>query len=320
MLSSIGRASVRRVVTRGPQSTNRALQSIWQVQRADNHQNADNASTPSPFSLSVQRSYATDTKVAAKPKTSKKKPTKTSTKGVTKKVVKKPVKKPAKKKVVAKKPGKKPVKRVKSEKTLARIEATKRGANLTALKAAALTSPKTKPSTAWRVIIAEGAKSGMIATSTVQASASKYKSLSPAELESYNHRAAQNEADNQAAFKKWVESYTPDQIRLANNARRALRLLAKNGKRTKSLPPIEDERQPKRPANGWALYVGHRWATGDFKGIKLSDAATLIKKDWDALPPSERQTYQDRGAADKQRYIKEFKAAFNRDPESVAQD
>ncbi|KAH9212586.1 hypothetical protein DL95DRAFT_524951 [Leptodontidium sp. 2 PMI_412] len=319
MLSSIGRASVRRVVTRGPQSTNRALQSIWQSQLADNHQNADNASTPSPFSFSVQRSYATATKVAAKPKASKTTPTKTSTKKVTKKVVK-PVKKPAKKKVVAKKPVKKPVKRVKSEKTLARIEAAKRGASLTALKAAALTSPKTKPSTAWRVILAEGAKSGMNASSTFRDSASKYKSLSPAELESYNHIATKNAADNQAALKEWVESYTPDQIRLANNARRALRLLSKNGKRVKSLPAIEDERLPKRPANGWALYTGHRWASGDFKGIKLSDAAKLMKKDWEALPASERQAYQDRGEADKQRYAKEFRAAFNRDPESAVQD
>ncbi|KAH7330278.1 hypothetical protein BKA65DRAFT_554265 [Rhexocercosporidium sp. MPI-PUGE-AT-0058] len=311
MLSSIGRASVRRVVSRGPQSTNRALQSTWQFQRADNNQNTNNASTRSQFPFSAQRSYATATKVASKPKASKTTPTKTSTK----KVTKKPVKKPAKKKVVAKKP----VKRVQSKTSLARIEAAKRRTNIDALKAVALTdSPKTKPSTTWRVVLAEAVKPGMKASSLARDAASKYKSLSPAELESYNHIAAQNAAENKAMHKKWVESYTPDQIRLANNARRALRLLAKDHKRVKSLPAIEDERQPKGRASARAIYCGDRWASGDFKGISLSDASKLLAKEWDALPSSDRQAYQEREIADKQRYVKEFRAAFKRDPEYAA--
>ncbi|PVH87230.1 hypothetical protein DL98DRAFT_510091 [Cadophora sp. DSE1049] len=321
MLSSIGRASVRRVVARGPQSTNRTLQGLWQIQRVDTIQNADNASTRPQFSFS-QRSYATATKTATKPKASKTTTTKPRTKKIAKKPVKKAVKKPVKKKAVAKKPVKKP-KKVLSEAHKLRIETSKRVEKLKALKEAALEAPKSKPNTAWTVIISELSKenAGVAAIATTPLAASKYKSLSASELESYNRIATQNEADNNAAYKKWVESYTPDQIRIANNARRALRLLVTKGaKNIKHYRPIKDERQPKRASTPMAVFLKDRWDSGDFKGIKLPDAGRLISKEWEALSASDRQAYTDRADADKKRYLKEYKAAFGRDSDAAVKD
>ncbi|KAH7403384.1 hypothetical protein BKA64DRAFT_668940 [Cadophora sp. MPI-SDFR-AT-0126] len=322
MLSSIGRASVRRVVARGPQSTNRTLQGLWQSQRVDTLRNDNNASTPPRFSFSLQRAYVTDAKVATKPKASKTTTTKPKTKKVAKnpvkKAVKKPAKKPVKKKAAAKKPVKKP-KKVLSEAQKLRIENSKRLEKLKALKEAALEAPKSKPSTAWTVILSELAKenAGAAAIATTPLAASKYKSLSAAELESYNQIATQNEADNNATYKKWVESYTPDQIRIANNARRALRLLVTKGaKNIKHYRPIKDERQPKRASTPMALFLKDRFDSGDFKGIKLPDAGRLISKEWEALSASGRQSYVDRAAGDKQRYLKEYKDAFGRESDA----
>lgn len=223
---------------------------------------------------------------------------------------------------MAKKPVKKP-KKVLSEGSKLRIENTKRVERLKALKEAALEIPKAKPYTAWTVLVSELAKgkTGVTATATTSAAASKYKSLNPSELESYNHIATQNEVDNAAAYKKWVESYTPDQIRLANNARRALRSLVADGvKNIKHYRPIKDERQPKRASTPISLFLKDRWESGDFKGIKIVDAGKLISKEWEALSASEKKTYTDRSDVDKQRYYKDFKAAYGRDSDAAVKE
>ncbi|KAK0115368.1 hypothetical protein ONS96_013826 [Cadophora gregata f. sp. sojae] len=324
MLSNIGRASVRRVVARGPQSTNQALQGLWQFQRVETLQNADNASSGPRFAFYLQRSYATATKVATKPKASKTTTTKPKTtkaakkpvKKAVKKPTKKPAKKPVKKKAVAKKPAKKP-KKVLSEAQKLRIEDKKRRENLKALKEAALEIPKSKPSTAWSILLAEVMRgtTGESMGTLSAAAARKYKSLSAAELESYNHIATQNGADNKVAYKNWVESYSPDQIRIANSARKSLRtLIAKGAKRLSAYPLIRDERQPKRASQPLVLFCADRWESGDFKGISVPDSGKLISKEWAALSASDRQVYTERAEADKQRYLKEYKAAYGRDP------
>lgn len=82
-----------------------------------------------------------------------------------------------------------------------------------------------------------------------------------------------------------------------------------------------------------ALFVQDRWATGEMKGIKTTDALKLLSKEFQDLPESEKQVsvvsrvpwnnetnipqaYGERAVADKARYLREYKAAFNRDPPS----
>lgn len=101
----------------------------------------------------------------------------------------------------------------------------------------------------------------------------------------YNHKANQNKTENSAAFKKWIESHTPEQIRIANNARMLLK------KRTGKShgPALPDERLPKRARSDFILFAQERWASGDLKGVKVTDASTLLRKEFLALPESERK-------------------------------
>ncbi|KAE8453708.1 hypothetical protein EG329_009219 [Mollisiaceae sp. DMI_Dod_QoI] len=286
MLSTIGRAAVRRVVARGPQSTNRSLQSVWQLQRVAAVEQADKTSSRSHALFQSRRSYATTTKAAPKSK-SKSKST-TAAKPKTKKApVKKAVKKPAKRKrpVLKKKPVKKPVK---PKKVL--TEAQKENIVLKKLKTTALTVPTFKPATAWLVFATERVKEQTKNTKTgaapvMKGIAENYKSLSPSELESLNHAANQNKAANKIQYKQWVESHTPDQIREANNARRLLKKKLKSN----GYPPIQDSRLPKRATSARFLFIQDRYASGDLKSIGFTEAAHLLAKEWDALPASERK-------------------------------
>jgi len=94
------------------------------------------------------------------------------------------------------------------------------------------------------------------------------------------------------AYKKWIDSHTPEEIRLANNARKSLKRMGVKGadaKHSKKYPLLMDPRLPKRPSPAWTLFVTSRWQSGDFKGINITDATKQIMKEWRALPASERK-------------------------------
>ncbi|CZR61082.1 uncharacterized protein PAC_10978 [Phialocephala subalpina] len=320
MLSAIGRAAVKRVVAGGPQSTNRTFQTIWQLQRVALSQRADNDASQSHPWLQSKRSYVTASKAT---KTTKSKSSTTAKprakKGPAKKVVKKPLKRAAKKTVkrgrpaLKKKPVKKPVKakKILTEEQKKKLAVKQERALIKELKIKALTPPKQKPRTAWSIFVSkELANTAGKPTERMGTLPDKYKAISPSELESLNHIANQNKTANVVAYKQWVESHTPDQIRIANNARLALK---KKLNKTSGYPAIKDSRLPKRITNARALFTKDRYASGDFKGISLSDASKLLSSDWNSLSPSERKAYTDRAAADTQRYVQEFKTVFHRD-------
>ncbi|RDL41967.1 uncharacterized protein BP5553_01946 [Venustampulla echinocandica] len=305
MLSSIGRAALKRSGAGAGAcqvSTNRVAQHARLLRITNSPQGANNLPGQDQLAFQFLRCYATATKVATKAPS---KTTKSKSAGSTTKA-----KKPAKK--VAKKPKavKKPAKKVLTDKQ-------RTAASIRDLKAKALTPPPNKPSTVWQLIFQESMKSktreGGI-SDTAREAAAKYKSLSPAELETYNHKANQNKLENEAALKKWVETHTPEEIRIANNART---LLKRKLEKPNRFTLISDPRMPKRPINPYLLYVRDKMTSGDFKGIKTSEAVTLISNEWRALSPSQKKPYEDRALVDADRYAREFKTAFHRDPPSV---
>lgn len=101
----------------------------------------------------------------------------------------------------------------------------------------------------------------------------------------YNHVANQNKAANEIAYKQWVESHTPEQIRVANNARAQLR--TKDPLHT--WKSIHDDRFPKRPGHPMMFFAKERYASGDLKGIALGDNARLVAREWAALSPSDKK-------------------------------
>lgn len=111
-------------------------------------------------------------------------------------------------------------------------------------------------------------------------------------MQHYNHIANEQTATKQAQYKAWIESHTPDQIRLANNARTQLRAKLKGT--IKSGHPahttrLVDERLPKRPASAFSQFVKDRHATGDLKGIKVTDSMKVISEEWKALSAGEKK-------------------------------
>jgi hypothetical protein len=106
----------------------------------------------------------------------------------------------------------------------------------------------------------------------------------------YNHLAHTQTEANQAAYKTWVESHTPEQISFANNARRSLRRkLGDKVKGTSKYKPIKDERLVKRPVTSYLQFSINRQASGDFRNIPVSERSKLISKEWKALSEGEKK-------------------------------
>lgn len=105
-------------------------------------------------------------------------------------------------------------------------------------------------------------------------------------------------------------------------------MLKKKLNKPRRYPTIKDSRLPKRSLNSRAFFTKDRFASGDLKGISITDASKLLTSEWNSLSPSERKVsrklplklptnnvkvYEDRAAADTQRYVQEFKTVFHRD-------
>jgi hypothetical protein len=188
MLSNIGRSAIRRAgAGTSNTSTNRLLQSIWQLHRVNNPEKIHDASFRSQFSLPLRRLYATVTKATSADKPRARAAgtkTKTAKKAAPKKAVKKPKKKAVKpKKKIAKKP-KPRAKKILTDEQKTKVAERKERQEVKALKATALLSerPKVKPSTAWMALVSEHAGTGNFQTHMKEAAA-KYKALSAEELE-----------------------------------------------------------------------------------------------------------------------------------------
>lgn len=105
--------------------------------------------------------------------------------------------------------------------------------------------------------------------------------------------AAERNQARVAEYNAWVQSHTPDQIRIANNARNLLRRKLAGKLKGSNAPAhtqrIEDERAVKRPSSAWAVFFGERVSSSDFKSIARKEATDLIAGEWRALNASEKQ-------------------------------
>ncbi|QDS74335.1 hypothetical protein FKW77_004505 [Venturia effusa] len=252
-------------------------------------------------------------KTAAKPAAKTKSKAKSKTKAPAAKK-----KAPARKAVKKKKVVAKPKKKVPSEAQKLKASNAKAKAEITNLKKTALigTAPKFLPDSAWTVFVAEKATGSSSARDRMKDASAEYKALSAPELEHYNHIANQNKTANEKAYSAWVNSHTPEQIRVANAARNLLkRRLAAGAYSTRKgmkglIKKIKDERQPKRPMSAYLAFSMDRRASGDFKNITLLESAKLITDEWKALSPAETKKYTDLQEANKARYAREYQTIY----------
>jgi len=50
---------------------------------------------------------------------------------------------------------------------------------------------------------------------------------------------------------------------------------------------LKDERAPKKPRTPYLVFSTERWASGDFKNLKVAEAGKLIGAEWKALSTDE---------------------------------
>ncbi|MCJ1223602.1 hypothetical protein MMC12_000245 [Toensbergia leucococca] len=177
------------------------------------------------------------------------------------------------------------------------------------LKEIALINPKELPATAFMVLSQEHLKdSKKPLGGQVREAAAEYRDLSVELREHYNHIANQNKLLNQAAYREWIRSYTPNQIRLANIARLSLKR-----KGAKPARKLQDDRQVKQnvPANFY--FMKERRESGDFVGISITDTTRRLAIEWKELSGAEKEKYLDLAALDMARYVEEKKMVYNID-------
>ena len=104
-------------------------------------------------------------------------------------------------------------------------------------------------------------------------------------IQHYNHIANQNRAENQRAYREWILSMTPDNIRKANVARNNLKRLGIKGYRVH----LVDDRQVTRPRSAHVEFLKERFSTGDMKGIAAAHALKQIMKEWRELGETDKQ-------------------------------
>ncbi|KAJ9606798.1 hypothetical protein H2200_008808 [Cladophialophora chaetospira] len=266
------------------------------------------------------RTYATAAgKPASRPKqhtgrTTTKRTTKPTTKAIP---AKKPAAKKPKKKVAKKAPRKaKPRTKKEPSKTALLKKARKEQSDLKA--AALLEEPKNLPSNPFQIILVEQVK-GTKGNATLGATAAsnKYKNLSLEERERYNHEANQNKAKNEQAYKRWVQSHTPAEIKTANNARRLLTKKAKAAGKKTTYRAIKDDRHVHQPMTSYTYFSKARNDSGDLNGMSISERGKLVGQEWKALTAAEKKTFDDQAKADKNRYLEEHKTVYGIDSPST---
>lgn len=152
-------------------------------------------------------------------------------------------------------------------------------------------------------------------------------------MQHYNHVAGEKNAAKEKEYQAWIQTYTPDQIRIANLARARLRKLLPKLKSKRShahTHPIRDSRLVKQPPAAFSRFTSERHSSGDLKGIGLAEASKLISNEWKALSASEKkvrsialdvscllsllQKYEDAYALEKVEFQREYERTYGHKP------
>ncbi|KAK7536118.1 uncharacterized protein J3D65DRAFT_403932 [Phyllosticta citribraziliensis] len=315
----LARTALARLRAQAPRSSARDVAHISR-QLAHTYLTSTTATTQLATAPAVKtfRSYATATKTKPKPKsTTKKVPAKkTATRktAAKKKPVKKAVKKPVKK-TAAKKPIKKaaPKRKPLTERQKLLKEKAKVRENIAQLKVAALEEPKKLPANGWAIYLGEFYNNlpqghGEKVTEVLKKASTEFKTLPSSELERLQKQAADNVKRNNEAYKKFVNSYTPQQIYEANKARVTLKKKLAAYKKNK----LQDDRLVKAPRGPFVYFFLEK--RGSVEGSP-SEKAKQAGQEWRALSAAQKQKYEDIARQDTQRYIKQYKSLYGEEPQ-----
>ena len=116
------------------------------------------------------------------------------------------------------------------------------------------------------------------------------------DAQSLKEEASENRQKNDRALRSWISSHTPEEIRLANEARRklnALRKLPKDSPKqqavTKPVQILRDDRKPRRPLTPYFQYSQERHVSGDFQGVSIPEFSKAVSREWKAMGAQEKE-------------------------------
>ncbi|PNS16204.1 High mobility group protein B3 [Sphaceloma murrayae] len=209
--------------------------------------------------------------------------------------------------------------RARQARAKAKAKSTTSSQKIKDLEVQALSPPKIKTSSIWLTFWTAYQKN----TSTringtasladaVNKAKSEYASLSSSERESYERRGQESRAESEREYKRWVESHTPEEIRLANVARIALRRALKT-KNTTKWSAIKDERDVKKPAPPFLRFCAERKLSGQHPG-SMTEQAAESGKVWKALSDDEKKDYYTSYEAELAEYVKDYEQVYGHPP------
>ncbi|KAF7590942.1 hypothetical protein BBP40_002194 [Aspergillus hancockii] len=183
------------------------------------------------------------------------------------------------------------------------------------LKKIALQEPKRLPDRPWNLAVMsklpEAQKTHEKQADAFKAAAELAKSLTQEEEQSINARATSNKEANADAYTKWINGYTPSQIKEANAARTRLSKLT-----NKRYTLIRDERLVKRPLTAFVLFYKERFDQGDFKHMSIRDISARVTEEWKGMTETEKEKYRQLQASDRKRYDDEYREVYGEEPPS----
>ena len=103
-------------------------------------------------------------------------------------------------------------------------------------------------------------------------------------MQHYNHIVNQNHIQAAKEYRNWIESYSVDDIRKANLARSKLRRMGIN-----PCTKLNDARSVKKFSSAFIFFYTERKRSGDYKGIKITEASKLLGREFKELSKEERQ-------------------------------
>ncbi|KAG0247614.1 exp1-like protein [Mortierella polycephala] len=176
-------------------------------------------------------------------------------------------------------------------------------------KVDAISMPK-RPNTAWTLfyvdhldkVRATGRK--IVPTEETVAASAIWKQLPDAQKKVYEDKHQAEMAEFKAQTEMRLQELTPEQFKIENTRRQALRAAGK-----KNLPALRDPNAPKRPLTSYFRYIQDLRKTGKYADLPLREQAPAMANDWKNVPQAEKDRYTELSRVANEEYAK-VKAAY----------
>ncbi|KAF9915522.1 exp1-like protein [Linnemannia zychae] len=167
----------------------------------------------------------------------------------------------------------------------------KKATPVKAPKVATLPMPK-RPITAWGLFYVEhlervkASGKSIVPTTETAIAAAKWKELSEAQQQVYKDKYKTSFEEYKEILNKRMEELTPEEIRVENARRQALRAAGK-----RAMPKLKDPNAPKRPLSSYFLFAQEQRQSGKYNNLPVKEQAKTIASQWKKLSDHEKTQY-----------------------------